>query len=75
MVASVSADTENLHALDAFAAFGAVFAADAVKTALALAAKLIVCAVFAFFAARHTDYGAVGASVTAVTDLVYTVFT
>ena len=74
LIASVSADAQIFHALDTFAALGTKVTADTVKTALALAAELIVRAVFAFLAASHTDYGAVGAPVTAVADLVDAVF-
>ena len=75
MIASVSAYTQIFYAIDTFAALGAVVPTGAVKTAFALAAKLIVCTVFAFFTASHTDYSTVGASVAAVADLLYTVFT
>lgn len=56
LITSVSAGTQNFNAFTAFAAFGAVFAACAVKTALAIGTQLIIGAVFAFFAASHTDY-------------------
>ena len=75
MIASVSAYTQIFNAFDTFAAFGAKFAADTVKTTFTLGAELIVRAVFAFFAAGYAYDGAVGATVAAVADLVHTVFT
>ena len=75
MITSVAAGTQNLHAIEAFAAFGAKVAAGTVKTTFTLGAELIVRAVLAFFAAGYAYDGAVGAPVTAVADLVHTVFT
>lgn len=75
LIASVSAYTQIFNAVDTFAAFGAKFAAGTVKTTFTLGAELIVRAVFAFFAAGYAYDGAVGAPVTAVADLVHTVFT
>ena len=74
MVAAVPAGAQDFHTLAAFAALCAVFAAGTVKTALALAAELIVGTVFTFFTASHTDNRTVGASVAAVADLLYAVF-
>ena len=74
LIASVAADTKIFHAIDTFAALGAKVAAGTVKAALALAAKLIVCTVLAFFAASLTDYSTVGASVAAVADKIHAVF-
>ena len=75
LVASVSAGTKSLHALTALAAFGTEFAARTVKTAITPGTQLIVSTVFAFFAARYADVGAVGTSVAAVADLIHTIFT
>ena len=75
MVASVLAYTQIFHAIYAFAALGAVFAACTVKTAPALGTQLIVGTVFAFFTARNTDHRAVRASVAAGADLIHAVFT
>ena len=74
MIASVPAYTKIFHAIDTFAALCTVVTAGTVKASLALGAELVVRAVFAFFAARHTDYGAVGTPIAAVADLVDAVF-
>jgi len=75
LITSVAAGTENLHTLTAFTAFCAVGTVDTLETAFALGAELIVSAVFALFAACHAYDGAVGASVSAVADLLHAVFT
>ncbi len=72
--AAVSAVAQCFHTVDTETALGAKVAAGTVKTALAVGANLIVRAVFAFFAASYTDYGAFRASVAAVADLIHTVF-
>ena len=59
LTAAVSTRAQVFHAVDTFAALGAVIAARAVKASLALGADFIVRAVFAFFAAGHADDGAV----------------
>ena len=74
LVASVAAAAQIFHAVDAFAALGAVVAAGTVKTTFTLGAELIVRAVFAFFAAGYAYDGAVGAAVSAVADLIHAVF-
>ena len=71
MIAAISAVTQIVHAIDTFAALGAVISAYAVKTASTLTAQLIVGTVFALFPAFRTDNGTVRASVTAGAYLLY----
>ena len=74
MITAVSAYTQIFDAIYTFTTLGTKVTASTVKTALALAAQLIVRTVLAFFAASHTDHRAFRASVAAVADLLHAVF-
>ena len=74
MIASVAAVAQIIHAVDTLAALGTVVTTCAVKAALALGADLIIGTVLTLFTAGNTDDRAFRAAVSAVADLIHTVF-